>query len=916
MDFTTDQLEAIEHTTGNLQLIACAGSGKTEVVARRIANLLRPLREGGGGCAPGNIVAFTFTEKAAAELKERIYERVKEELGSVAGMAEMYVGTIHGYCLELLRSEVPEYMKFDVLNEVQLLLLLDRNSKQSGLELSTTLDGKPLRRFVDTKNYATAMSILREDSTFDPEELADCSVAENLRTYEQLLHKKGYLDYSAILAAAYEQLKTNNELRKRLRERVRHVVVDEYQDVNPIQESIVQELYRLGASICVVGDDDQTIYQWRGSDVRNILTFAQRYSPVKQVKLQENFRSSEGVVACARDFIARNKQRLPKAMKPTDAQDYEPGDIVALEFGSPEEEARYIAETCKQLRGVAIRDGKQDRGIDWSDMAILLRSVRRSGQTIASALHETGIPYLIAGMNNLFDQPEVEAARQLFYFLAHKATRSEVSSAWCRANLGLERARIGAALDQAEQARADMQSAGTGRFKVYNLQRQFIAFLESVGLREESVPNGRGEIVFYNLGKFSQVISDFENIHFHSEPVRKYRSFAGFLEHQAATAYPEGWQDNAFATPNAVRIMTVHQSKGMQWPVVFVPQLVKNKFPLCRPGGRTVWHLLPASAFKNQHRYVGDVEDERRLFYVAMTRSQKFLHMTWAPTPGNSRARSASEFFCDVQASCFVEKRQHSYAKRKRATPRAKVSVANVTLSFSDVKYFFECPYQFKLRILYGFNAPLDEALGFGKSLHNILAEIHARAQRGDLTSAEEVDVLVRRHLRLPFAYSSLREKLQAAAEKVVKEYVERNRDRFLSIEFSEKPIEVSLGDGISIVGRIDLVRKLDTNEVTIIDLKTNERTQAEEVTKTQLHMYALGYQGLTGRVADYVEIYELEDGKQKRRAVDDQLLTEVKRNVRRAAKALRENSLPPTPGKQTCKTCDYTRLCSSAIVG
>src|SRR2546426_8122896 len=149
MKFTPQQLEAIRHTHGNLQLIACAGSGKTEVVARRVANLMSPVAQGGGGCIPENIVAFTFTDKAAAELKERIHERCREALGNVTGLAEMYVGTIHGYCLELLKSEVPAYMKYEVLNEVQQVLFVDRNSRASGLTQSTTTDGAMLKRYTD-----------------------------------------------------------------------------------------------------------------------------------------------------------------------------------------------------------------------------------------------------------------------------------------------------------------------------------------------------------------------------------------------------------------------------------------------------------------------------------------------------------------------------------------------------------------------------------------------------------------------------------------------------------------------------------------------------------------------------------------------------------------------------------------------
>ena len=159
------------------------------------------------------------------------------------------------------------------------------------------------------------------------------------------------------------------------------------------------------------------------------------------------------------------------------------------------------------------------------------------------------------------------------------------------------------------------------RWSYYSLQRQFLTFLEDVGLREEAVPFERGEVVFYNLGKFSQLISDFESIHYHSDPVRKYDEFANFLQFRAEDAYPEGWQDNQYANPNAVRIMTVHQAKGMQWPVVFVPALLRNRFPAPRMGGRNVWHLVPREGVVGQQRYEGTIEDERRLFYVAMTRS-------------------------------------------------------------------------------------------------------------------------------------------------------------------------------------------------------------------------------------------------------------------------------------------------------
>ena len=235
-------------------------------------------------------------------------------------------------------------------------------------------------------------------------------------------------------------------------------------------------------------------------------------------------------------------------------------------------------------------------------------------------------------------------------------------------------------------------------------------------------------------------------------------------------------------------------------------------------------------------------------------------------------------------ASKYVKRRPPDYSARKRLEPQPKASVANVTLSFSDLKYFFECPYQFKLRILYGFNAPLDEALGYGKSLHDALAEVHARALRGEDVGPREATALVQRTCARHTPTPRCARSLEQAARRIVDAYIRKNGAEFKNLEFSEKAIEIALGDGVSVAGRIDLVRRLDTDEVTIVDLKSNDRAQAEAVTETQLHIYALGYQELTGRPADYVEIYELDEQKQKRRSVDDDFIADVKRDVRAAA--------------------------------
>ena len=233
MPFTASQRKAIEHGGRNLQLIACAGSGKTEVVARRVVHLLDPRTQ--PILAPRNIIAFTFTEKAAAELKDRIISRCSEVLGPVPGLAEMFFGTIHAFCLELLKSEVAEYLRFEVLNEVQQSLFVDRHSKKAGLTECTDLSGISLKRYKDTQRYLAALDILREADLNEPA-LNGCSLLEGLERYSALLKGYSYLDYSAILEAAVDVLTNDQLIRDRIKGRIRYVIVDEYQDVNPIQE--------------------------------------------------------------------------------------------------------------------------------------------------------------------------------------------------------------------------------------------------------------------------------------------------------------------------------------------------------------------------------------------------------------------------------------------------------------------------------------------------------------------------------------------------------------------------------------------------------------------------------------------------------------------------------------------------------
>jgi DNA helicase-2/ATP-dependent DNA helicase PcrA len=914
--YTAAQAEAIACLDEPLQIIACAGSGKTQVISQRVAEILKQK-----GVEPRNVIAFTFTEKAAAELKERIHTVLEAEGVSTQGIAEMYVGTMHGYALDLVQRLVPETFKFSVLTDITTRLFIDRKSRKSGLtECPTLSPGTPrLRRFVHSKLYMQATSVLRED-TID-EEQVPAGVLRSHWDYMKLLYDNAYFDFTEMINLAVQLFEGDPDedaeaglVQRNIRDEIRYVVVDEYQDVNPLQERLIRGLVQFGANLCVVGDDDQTIYQWRGSEVSNILTFKDRYSGVRQVTLDDNFRSSEGVVEVGRSVaeLLPFGARLSKAMVASGHQKFARGDLLALEFADPDAESSWICDRILAMRGVAFADrpSADPRGLSWSDCAVLFRSVARDAGPLVDEMRRRGIPFVIKGLNRLFDSPEIQAIVGVFRYIV-----SEIDGAALR-NLFDDASLLPAGGDWAAAMRVldEGRDFDRGeRWGVYNIQRLYLEFLEALTLREDTVPgdSARAELVFYQLGKFSQAISDFEAIYFNTDPAQKYRSFADWLEHQAPDYYADADADVGYAAPDAVVISTVHQAKGMQWPVVLVPCLRSNRFPAKRQGGLGLFHVIPDTAVASPDRYRGTVEDETRLFYVAVTRAQKFLFVSYSPVPGNRLYGRRSQFFdhCARQSGFLT---RESGVPVPTLEPHARQELPNVTLSFSELKYLFECPYQFKLRFLYGFNPPLHEALGYGKGLHDALAEAHKRALDGDILGANAAEDLVDRHLHAPFAYPALKATLRAAAIKSVERYLTDHAADLERTVHSEKQIQVHVAPGITVDGRIDLVRRLDSDEVAIVDFKSTARAQDEDVTRDQLHVYAVGYQELTGERADLIEVLNLdEQGKTIRELVEDPLLSAVRGRIKKAGDALRDNDLPRLPvWQEKCTKCDLAELC------
>lgn len=894
IQYTAAQKEAITTLDQNLQIIACAGSGKTQVIAQRMVEILKQ-----DGVKPKQLMAFTYTEKAAAELKSRVLRLCREQIPGLTGMAELYIGTIHGWCLHTIQEYIYQYQKFSVITEMQLKLLIDRHFDQLDAGLLNLSD-----QVYDRNMLINIMNTLRETTLNGPIPETHKHVLDN---YENLLREHAYFDFTMMMTEALKQLQDDTPMQHHVKDHIRYLIVDEYQDVNPVQELIIRAIYNQGCNICVVGDDDQTIYQWRGSDLRYILDFEQRYDDVKQVTLDHNFRSSPGIVDLAHGVIQHNNQRLDKQMKAAGDQRWNSGDMICDHYNSKDEEITAIVNRIKQLRGMAFTEKGEQRGLDYGDMVILLRKWAIATDIIP-ALEVAEIPFVVGGGSLLFDTDEVQAAVGIFRYITGEIEHPlELAKLWQNLSDQISLEQLAHAIGYLDRTRPDEDTF----YSEFILQDIFWSFLSEGGITE-SLFGVRGEMVFYNLGMFSKVIHDFETINFTRPPLERLDIFLQFLDGDAKKHYSEGWLERPYHTPNAVMIMTIFQSKGLEFPVVFLPALNKGYLPTRKYGGKKVWHYLPAGLVKDQNRFESSLEDERRLFYVAVTRSQKMLYLSRAYR--NKFEQQESPFLKESRRSDFIiSDKQEDYSGRDHTTPTPGDRRDSMVLNFSVLKNFFECPYRFKLAALYGFSSPLSIRIGYGNSIHNVLMELHKNALDGMSYKPEDLDPLLDTHIHIPYANSIINEVIREKSKQVVTDYIKYNQRDFQHIEYVEQEIQFDVGEDIIINGRIDLVKKKDLAgqwQTAIIDFKSAEDAQTYDVSMEQLALYAVGYEALSGEKADLLELYNLDENAPHRRVIKQSDQQVIKDLIQKSADQIKGNQFCHTTDKQQCKKCFFMALC------
>ncbi|MDQ1147033.1 DNA helicase-2/ATP-dependent DNA helicase PcrA [Bacillus sp. SORGH_AS 510] len=965
--YTDSQQLAINHRAGNLQIIACAGSGKTEVISKRTALIIDE------GVPRESIICFTFTEKAAREMKTRIRKHLEEISPENPSIGDMYIGTIHSFCLQLLKEIDPKYRTFEILDETKQVAFISSNFYNIGLHRLQPLTSTggywaTVREFISTLNILHVEDI-------DIDELQNDDLKNSVKQYKELLSSKPnyFIDFNDIVDHLTNTLKNNSAKLADVRERFKYLIVDEYQDIDPKQEELIMLLSDSGKQmyVTVVGDDDQSIYGWRGADISNILNFKNKYPDVKQIKLTENFRSTHAVIEIANSAIRRLPQgrRLPKSMIASEWVDGEDGtvlkekmaelgDVQKRIFETPEEEAEWTARRISSLRGVIITEKNgEKRAIDYSDIAILIRSVRSNGRIFVETLRRAGIPVIVTGTRGLFSNDEVLLIQAAFCQLAEmEFLYTDIDGNNRNFNVDETRMFIRETINSLIEQNV-MPYSDPNRFlewiasKRTTIQRQnlpkeergrlsrriyiqeiFHEMLSILGSGNEQ--RQWGEDVLYNLGKVSSLITQYEAVHQWIKP-SDIRSFCIFLGGWAAKNMDEGGP-NEFLSPNAVQIMTIHGAKGLEWPVVFIPRVTSYHFPSSmRNRGPST--LLSEQEF-DPARYAGGDDGERRLWYVALTRCRKFLNISSL----DANRKRPTPFFNEISHD-FAVTNGVDPTEREYGVPRPSEETTLLPTSFSELNYYWKCPYEYKLRCLMLFDPGISSSsIGYGDQIHNILAEVHDSAKGGVQVQEELIKELVLERFTLRYTSGKPFERLREAAGQTLIRYFNTYGIDGGLILYAEKPFEfIDKESGVLISGTIDLLEKVTKDNygmevrepVSLIDFKNhkwdNVNMYFERLhdVERQLLLYSNAarhalnlepFKAVAHFLSPKPPIESLPDGEfsdriKERVEVDvtEENLQTVRNEVASAVKGIKSKDFPMvgcTTGR--CKKCDFRMIC------
>jgi DNA helicase-2/ATP-dependent DNA helicase PcrA len=903
-----DALSAVLHRGSHLQIIAAAGSGKTEVVSQRIVNLIAD------GVVSREIVGFTFTEKAAEELKQRVTLRLAERLGvdALDRLSGLFIGTIHGYCLQFLQMNVSKYETYDVLDTNQHIALLSREANFLKLK-ELHPEGKV---YAALKSFAQAVDVI-ENELLDADAMPE-PLKSKLSEYYDTLDRYRLMTFGMQIARAVRALEENQTVREQLHAGLKHLIVDEYQDINPAQQRLIELMTGPETQLCVVGDDDQAIYQWRGSTVESIINFAKRYPTAQTFRLETNRRSLPVIVDAAAGFATTITNRLPKKMQPfrTPPDTYTQPQIVAWHAEMEADEANFLAGLVVDLL---------KKGTPYKDIAVLVRG-KTSYRAILEAFAERAIPVQPGGRTGLFAAPEARVLGRMMTWLVDEEWKDQYTDPGVLNETELikefisvfklgndQKKKLSKALREwKERVGSDDQSA--------NLLNDIYDILEILDIKAWNLEDPLTVSRLGAIARFSILVTDYESVQRRSRPDPKkpgemiggqdrgdwyYRGFSRFVNNYANGTFDgfEGEDDYAI---DAVDLTTVHSAKGLEWPAVFVPSLTKSRFPSSKSGSRQDW-LVPRDMF-DAERYEGSDEDERRLFYVAITRARDWLSLSRHKHVKSKKSTAAtSPYYSDLSA--------HEFDADAIQVPAITTTAATddeLIISYSDLASFMDCGHAFRLRQRLGFRPRIAEAIGYGRAVHHILRTIaEITKANGKVPDKKVIDKLLDSDFFLPNASKFMHQRLRAGAEKLIDNYVANHSADLKRTFETERPFELHL-PGVTIVGRADVILDYENGvpkALALVDYKS--ATDGEQSFDLQIQLYAdAGKREGLDVQAGYV--HDLATGAREPVDVSAEALKKAEAVTIKAADELKSRVFQAKPEKSRCRICEVRTICKS----
>ena len=901
---------------GNVQIIACAGSGKTEFVSERIAYQIQQ-----GIVKPGEIVALTFNDAAAEELKFRVRDKIKELMGKQPDIGDMFIGTIHSFAFKILQDFIPKYRGYDMLDENS-RKAFSVSLKWDGInlwELYNELKGfghrLPFSAINNPKRYEswTLNTLLADIDFYREESINDNQVAsdkfkEALDIYLDKLNERKFLDFSGILRLAVDHMIKDKYIIQQIQKQYKFFTIDEYQDVNPIQEQLIR-LVSGQKNVCVVGDDDQSIYQWRGADVDNIISFPKNYKNVTTYKLETNRRSHNNIINCAADFISINPKRLSKAIK-TNTSISEKGDLYKLCFDTQQEEVDWVVNKVSALYGKEYLDKGQPRKLKYSDMVLLFRK-RNDAHEYKEALEQAGINVIYSGMGGLMESPEVSGILRTLKYIGESAKDDDNDPNESITDIhDLVSETFDISLPEFKKLVKEI-ILWCKEQKRLSMKGLYYKLLSGLGLGDISFHNDpTDDVALYNLGRFSQAISDFEDSRTYltkNDIVR----FIDFIQTFVLNAYDEGSTDANAGLIDAVKIMTLHGTKGLGFPVVFMPRL---KGSINRNNDRVTF-LNPKKI--DFSRYGGGEADERRLYYVAITRAKKFLFVTTHNiSTGNTNRTALHPFFAGLADKYFITTDISDPTKRVSCKIDRIDSDLRFPTNYSELSYYLSCSYDYRMRFIYGFNPELVQALGYGKQVHNLINLMHKEYERNNMIPTEKrVAELVDEHFYLRYAATSLAETLKKSCLNSLKNYIKLWEKDFSLAVKTEQNFEMDFENKALINGSIDLLSRAEGRKdvLEIIDFKTGKpQSHFEEKYTHQVVLYTIAAQEALLKDINkaYLHYLDAEKAERKEVVITNEKITETKTKLKVAIDGIVSNKFPRKPGKEICSNCDWSSIC------